>query len=141
MAAKGWHSTILRRPMKVAHTAPPASMSSPPPPPPPQLPVVSIAATDPGASEAGPKSGTFTISRSGATTQALAVSYSIGGAASNGVDYTALSGTVTIAAGSASALVTVAPVDDNLVAGHESRGVPAGAMRRPRSPGRDGTPA
>src|SRR5262249_1036995 len=63
--------------------------------------VVTVAATDPSASEQGPDPGVFTVSRSGDTSAALTVSYTLGGAATNGVDYTTLSGTVTIPAGQA----------------------------------------
>ncbi len=45
----------------------------------------------------------------------LAVSYSIGGTATNGLDYTELSGTVVIPAGMASADIIVDPLDDELV--------------------------
>ena len=39
------------------------------------LPVVTVVATDPAASESGPNTGTFTVSRTGPTTAALTVSY------------------------------------------------------------------
>ncbi len=45
----------------------------------------------------------------------LTVSYSIGGSATNGLDYTELSGTVIIPAGMASADIIVDPLDDELV--------------------------
>jgi len=59
-------------------------------------------------------SGVLLISRTGPTTNSLVVSYSVGGTATSGLDYTALSGSVTISNGSASATITVMPVDDAL---------------------------
>jgi hypothetical protein len=66
-------------------------------------PVVSITATDPWASESAGDTGTFTVSRTGDLTNALAVSYIVGGDAVAGTDYAALSGSVVIPAGSSSA--------------------------------------
>jgi hypothetical protein len=71
-----------------------------------ELPVVTIAATDDAASEAGPASGTFTITRTGPTTNPLTVNYAIAGSATNGTDYQTIGTSVTILAGSASATVT-----------------------------------
>ncbi len=76
---------------------------------------VSIAATDPSAAEAGPDSGTFTMTRSGSTTAALTVSLSISGTATNGTDYQTIPNSVVIPAGAASATVTVIPIDDTVV--------------------------
>lgn len=88
--------------------------------PPAPLPAVTIAATDATASEAGPNSGTFTITRTGSTTAALLVNVTVGGSASGGSDYTTLAGPVTIAAGSATKTVTVSPVDDASVESAET---------------------
>jgi parallel beta-helix repeat protein len=85
----------------------------------PTLPTVSVAATDASASETGPNPGTFTISRTGSTSSALTVRYAVGGSASNGEDYTTLSGSVVIAAGQATATVTVQPINDDLTEGTE----------------------
>ena len=76
---------------------------------------VSIAATDPSAAEAGPDSGTFTITRGGGTTAAITVALSITGTATNGTDYQTIPSSVVIPAGAASATVTVAPIDDAVV--------------------------
>ena len=57
----------------------------------------------------GPKDAIFTVRRWGATNNDLEVAYAIGGTASNGVDYMALPGMVTIAAGERSAQITVVP--------------------------------
>jgi large repetitive protein len=96
------------------------SSGSPPPPPPPERPVVTITATDPNAGEAGPDTGTFTITRTGTTTASLIVRYSIGGTAANGADYETIPDATTIPAGADSATITVTPMDDAEVEGDES---------------------
>src|SRR4051794_25046266 len=83
------------------------------------IPVVTIVATDPLASEAG-DTGTFTLFRAGPTNAILNVFCAIGGTASNGLDYALISNFVTIPAGATSAVVTISPVDDSLVEGDES---------------------
>ena len=83
-------------------------------------PLVTVAATDASAAEAGSESGKFTVSRTGSTAAPLTVSYSLGGTAGNGTDYQLLPGTITIPVGASSAAVTVAPVDDTLVEGSET---------------------
>jgi hypothetical protein len=83
-------------------------------------PTVTVVASDPNASEAGPKPGTFTISRDGSTTNALTVNYSLSGTAANGTDYQVLSGSVTIPIGAASANVTVRPIDDAVAKGNRT---------------------
>jgi hypothetical protein len=88
--------------------------------PAPTLPVVSISATDSSASEPGSNTGKLTVSRTGGTDNSLTVNYTVTGTASPGGDYTALSGSVTIPSGSASANITVTPRDDSLVEGTET---------------------
>lgn len=60
----------------------------------------------------GPRTATFTVRRFGDTNNDLTVPYNIGGTASNGVDYVALSGAVTIPAGERRAFITIVPIDD-----------------------------
>ena len=78
------------------------------------LPQVWVRAADDKAGEEGPTTGSFTIHRSGSTSSALTVDYSLGGTAGNGTDYASLAGSVVIPAGQSSAVVTVLPVDDTL---------------------------
>ena len=89
-----------------------ALMSAPPPGG--TLPEVTVTATDPDASEAG-GTGAFTFSRTGDTAASLSVTYAVGGTATNGTDYALLSGTVTIPAGAATAVVALAPINDTIV--------------------------
>lgn len=78
------------------------------------LPVVGVAATDATAGESN-NTGTFTFTRTGSLADPLTVEYVLGGTATNGVDYQTLPGTVTFAAGSATATVVVRPIDDTVV--------------------------
>jgi subtilase family serine protease len=89
-------------------------------PAPPPKPTVTVTATDENAAEAGPDTGTFTVTRTGDTDADLVVSYTVGGTATAGSDYVALSGTVTIPAGAAEATVVVTPLDDTHVEGGET---------------------
>ncbi|HUE89433.1 MAG TPA: CARDB domain-containing protein [Vicinamibacterales bacterium] len=73
---------------------------------------VTVTASTAQAAEAGPTNGVFTISRTGTTTAPLAVLYTVTGTAAASSDYVALSGAVTIEAGSSIATVTVTPIDD-----------------------------
>ncbi|MDW8373941.1 MAG: Calx-beta domain-containing protein, partial [Planctomycetota bacterium] len=84
-------------------------------------PTVTITATDAEAAEGTPANpGTFTITRTGATTSALTVSFTVSGTAIAGSDYTALGTSVTIPAGQASATLTVTPIDDTTVESAET---------------------
>lgn len=53
-------------------------------------------------------------------TAPITLTYTAGGSASAGTDYTALSGTVTVPAGAAGATIPVAIMDDNAVEGSET---------------------
>ena len=93
----------------------------------PQPTVVSITAVDPEAGE-GSQAGTsisgntalFKLERSGSTNTSLAVSISVGGTASNGVDFVSIPGTITIPAGSKVAQIVLSPIDDQLVESNEN---------------------
>jgi uncharacterized protein (DUF2141 family) len=78
-------------------------------------PVVSIT---PGTtpSESGPTTGTFLLTLSEAVPAGgLTVSYTVGGTATPGTDYTRLSGSVTLAEGDTEATIEVVPLPDNRV--------------------------
>jgi hypothetical protein len=77
------------------------------------LPAVSLTASQPSATEGG-ATGALTVTRTGDTSQALVVSYTVSGTATPGTDYTSLPGTVTLPAGQASATVTVTPIADGI---------------------------
>lgn len=79
---------------------------------------VTIEAVDPVAGEQDPRLDALTddallvVRRHGPTNITLHVQYRVGGTASNGVDYHALSGEVTIPAGALSADIVVSALDD-----------------------------
>lgn len=84
-------------------------------------PVVTIAATDGSATEGSDPSISFTLTRTGDTSQALSVVYTVAAAATNGAtpgeDFTpgALTGTAVFAAGSGTAVIGFTAVDDTLI--------------------------
>ncbi|MFM6202978.1 MAG: Calx-beta domain-containing protein, partial [Dolichospermum sp.] len=78
------------------------------------LPVVSLASNYSGVSEDGVANLIYTFTRSSPTTSALAVNYSVAGTA-NAADYTGAApgtGTITFAAGSSTASLTINPTAD-----------------------------
>ncbi len=85
---------------------------------------VTITATDSYAAEIRTprvNNGQFTLTLSEAAPDGgLAVNYTVSGTATAGQDYTALPGTVTIAAGQTTALLDIIPVTDAITEGNES---------------------
>ena len=78
-------------------------------------PVVEIVASDAVAGEFGTNTGRFTIvCPNGTNTAPLTVNYSVGGTATPGVDYAALPGSVTLAAGATATNIFVTPLGGNL---------------------------
>jgi gliding motility-associated-like protein len=67
-------------------------------------------------------SGSFTVSLPAGITAAedIRIDYTVSGTATNGTDYTALNGTVTIPAGQNSALIPVTVTDDQVIEGDET---------------------
>ena len=80
---------------------------------------ISIAATT-DANEAGLVSGLFTVTMTNPSSTDTVINYTVAGSATSGNDFTALSGTVTILAGSTSATINVPVADDSLVEGTET---------------------
>jgi hypothetical protein len=60
----------------------------------------------------GPKDALFLVQSYGDTSDTFTVTYNISGTASNGVDYEALPGSVTIPAGQSQALIPIVPIDN-----------------------------
>jgi uncharacterized repeat protein (TIGR01451 family) len=86
-------------------------------------PIVSIAATDANAAESGTTvdTGTFTLTRTGDISAALTVTYTVGGTATNGIDYNRLTNSIIIPAGQASTTIKITPVNDaNATEGNET---------------------
>jgi hypothetical protein len=80
---------------------------------------VSVTATDAYASEAGPTTGTFRISRAGSTSANLSVYFTMSGAATNGADYTTITSPMAIPAGALFVDILVTPIGDTTVEGDE----------------------
>ncbi len=82
---------------------------------------VTIRASDASATEAGPTTGAFTVTRTAVSPPvALTVHYAVAGSATSGSDYVALSGSVVIPAGANSATITVTPVDNAVIESAET---------------------
>jgi len=75
---------------------------------------VTLAASDLAASEPGANTGAFTFTRTGPTTSALTVYFSVDGTARNGLDYAAIPSSIEIPAGAANAVLTITPLDDTV---------------------------
>jgi serine protease len=81
---------------------------------------VTVSATDAGAAEAGADPGTFTFTRTGDVSAVLNVSINMTGSAANGTDYNTIAGNVAFAAGQATTVATITPIDDTIFEGSES---------------------
>ena len=82
-------------------------------------PVVTVTTTN--ASESGPTAGSFIFARTGGNlAQALAIGFSIGGTAGNGVDYSGIGSSFVIPANMANAALTITPLPDALTEGTET---------------------
>ena len=81
---------------------------------------VSVTASTTQATESGPTNGSFTVSRTGDTSAALTVLYTVAGTAVAGTDYMSLPGTVTIQAGASTAPVVVTPINDTAYESNET---------------------
>jgi hypothetical protein len=87
------------------------------------LPSINLAVSPSSVNEDGTTNLVYTFTRTGATTDALTVNYTVGGTATFNTDYTqtgaasftSTTGTVTFSAGSATATVTVDPTTDTTV--------------------------
>ena len=89
----------------------------------PILPVITLGVSPASVAEDGATNLIYTFTRTGSTTAPLSVAYSVAGTASLGTDYTGIvgsPGTITFAAGSSTATVTVDPTADVTVEGDET---------------------
>jgi hypothetical protein len=81
------------------------------------LPTVSVSVSPASINEDGAGQLVYKFTRSGNASEALNVTYTVGGSAVAGTDFDALPGTLTIGAGVMSATVSVNPNDNNTVDG------------------------
>ena len=88
------------------------------------LPTITIVAIDNSSGEviAGqPQNlGQFALNRTGNVSAALTVGYTVSGTATNGIDYSTLSGSVTFAAGNSNAVININVIDDSVFEGNET---------------------
>ena len=80
---------------------------------------VDVFATDPEAAELGPDTGTFTFFRNGDNSFDLPVFWSIGGTASNGVDYIEVTNVIVFPAGTDTVDVVITPFLDHRTEGDQ----------------------
>ncbi len=83
-------------------------------------PTISVSESDTTEGVIVGSSGYFRFTRSGSTANDVTVNYTLGGTATSGTDYTALTGSVTIPSGQSSADADVTALADNLVEGNET---------------------
>lgn len=81
---------------------------------------VTVVATDNVASETSGNPGTVIFNRVGSITANLVVNYALSGSASNGADYTLLTGSITIPAGRPNVSLAISPTDDVALEGEET---------------------
>jgi hypothetical protein len=83
------------------------------------LPSVTLRASDASAAETlstqTPNPGQFTFTRTGSTTSALTVNYTLSGTAINGSDYNSINSTITFAAGQSSVTLPIDIIDDSTI--------------------------
>ncbi|TRU78082.1 MAG: hypothetical protein EWV47_02600 [Microcystis viridis Mv_BB_P_19951000_S68] len=84
------------------------------------LPTITLAVSPSSVTEDGTTNLVYTFTRTGVTTNALTVNYTVGGTATNGTDYTSIPTSVTFAANSATATVIVDPTADTTVEPNET---------------------
>ncbi len=86
----------------------------------PTLPSITLAVSPASVTEDGTTNLVYTFTRTGVTTDALTVNYTVSGTATNGTDYASIPTSVTFAAGSSTATVTVDPTADTTVEADET---------------------
>ncbi|MFM6349244.1 MAG: Calx-beta domain-containing protein, partial [Dolichospermum sp.] len=88
----------------------------------PTLPSITLAVSPSSVTEDGTTNLIYTFTRTGVTTNSLTVNYTLGGTATLNTDYTrtGTTNTVTFAAGSSTATVTIDPTPDTIVESNET---------------------
>ena len=85
-----------------------------------EFPGITLTVAPTSVTEDGTTNLVYTFTRTGSTTSALTANYTVGGTATNGTDYTSIPTSVTFAAGSSTATVTVDPTADTTVESDET---------------------
>ncbi|GBE98419.1 calcium-binding protein [Microcystis aeruginosa NIES-298] len=86
----------------------------------PTLPSITLAVAPSSVTEDGTTNLVYTFTRTGVTTNSLTVNYTVEGTATNGTDYASIPTSVTFAAGSSTATVTIDPTADTIVESNET---------------------
>ncbi|NLQ07272.1 hypothetical protein FLX35_05265 [Cylindrospermopsis raciborskii LB2897] len=81
---------------------------------------VTLAVSPTTVTEDGTSNLIYTFTRTGVTSNQLTVNYTVGGTATNGTDYSTIGTSVTFAANSSTATVTVDPTTDTMVESDET---------------------
>lgn len=81
---------------------------------------VSIVASPAGSTVSPFTQGSFVVTRNGSVAAPLEIAYSVAGSASNGVDYSPVSSSVEIPAGSLSSTISISPINPLAVGGKEA---------------------
>ncbi len=84
------------------------------------LPTITLAVSPSSVTEDGSSNLVYTFTRTGVISNALTVNYTVGGTATNGSDYGTIGTSVTFAANSSTATVTVDPTADTTVESDET---------------------
>ncbi len=84
------------------------------------LPSVTLAVSPIAVKEDGATNLVYTFTRTGSTTTALTVNYTINGSATNGADYTRIASAINFAVGSATASLIVDPIPDTSLEANET---------------------
>ncbi len=84
------------------------------------LPSITLTVSPSNVTEDGMSNLMYTFTHNGITTNTFTVNYTVGGTATNGSDYNNIGTSVTFAAGSSTATVTVDPTADNRVEANET---------------------
>jgi Ca2+-binding RTX toxin-like protein len=84
------------------------------------LPSITLAVAPASVLEDGTTNLVYTFTRTGATTNALTVNYTIAGTATNGTDYATIGTSVTFAANSATATLTIDPTADTTIEANDT---------------------
>ncbi|NCS79712.1 MAG: calx-beta domain protein [Microcystis aeruginosa K13-07] len=85
-----------------------------------EFPSITLTVASTSVTEDGTTNLVYTFTRTGSTTSALTANYTVGGTATNGTDYTSIPTSVTFAANSSTATVTVDPTADTTVESNET---------------------
>lgn len=84
------------------------------------LPAITLAVSPASVLENGTTNLVYTFTRTGSTISPLTVNLALSGTATNGIDYISIPTTATFVANSATAVVTLTPIDDLVVESNET---------------------